>query len=438
MANQFQSVQGNFKKVYGDLSSLLPLGYKIQEKIKFDKMAKIGESYNIAVVLSREGGVTLAGSAGGVTSLNPATAGAVSQALVRSSEILLPSYIPFSVIARSQGAPESAFIKSTSLIVKNNLQSHQDYMESLLLYGQADAGLGYVSYATATYRGVSLTAGAGTINGVTFATGGVDTTNNYILLAPGQFASGIWVGRVGTPICQVATATNAIVGQGKIVAVNSQYGYIKVDFTPVAASSATSHKLCFPGMESASEFVGINKILSNTGSLFGIDAGAYELWKGTQYAVSSVKLTFSVLQDAMAAAVNQGLDGDVVAYCNPRSFAKLVTDQAALRMYDSSYSKSEMSNGSESLTFWGMAGKMEIVPHRYVKEGECYLLHIEDWMRPGSQDIQMKVNGADGELISLLENQTAYRFMTYSDTAVICSAPAKSVLISGINDESAT
>lgn len=438
---QFKSIDGNFKKHYGELGNIIPKGFLGQEAIKMSKQAKVGASYDIALVLTREGGLTLGGSSGGVVTLNSATAGAVSQASVQSYESMLPSYIPFAVMNRGDGGEES-FVKNTSLVVKNNIMSHQDYLESILWYGQSASKLGYVSYATATYRGVSFTNGGGalSLNGSSVTlTAGVNTTSKWILLAPGQFASGSFCARVGTPIQQCVTSSNAIVGSGTITAVDSSMGAVKVSFTPTAASAAGSHYLCFPGMEQSLEAAGVQKILSNTGSLFGIDASIYELWRGTQYDCASTKLTFAHLQAAQARAVNQGLDGDLDFYVNPRSFSTLATDQAALRHYDSSYKSAKGENGFAELEYVGQAGVMKIIPHRYIKEGDAFGMSIKDWMRPGAQEISMKVNGADGDsLISLLENQNAYRFMSYQDSALLCVAPCKSIYMYGINDESAT
>jgi len=94
---------------------------------------------------------------------------------------------------------------------------------------------------------------------------GVNTTSKNILFAPGQFASGIWIGVEGARILQV-DADAAIVASGKITYVDSDLGYLTVDFTPAAASSTTSHRICFEGMEQAKEAVGVNEIIANTGT----------------------------------------------------------------------------------------------------------------------------------------------------------------------------
>lgn len=435
---QVQKFPGIFKKTYKDLKNLLPKGFKGQEKIRFDESAKIGDEYVIGVVLSYEGGGTFAGSDGSLVTFNAATAGSVQQAKVKAYEIDLPSNIPFKMIEASQSS-EAAMAKAPALLVKNNLVSHQHYRETALWYGQSSSGLGNVAYIAngVSYRGVAASAdGDIVLNGVTFVDG-VDTTNKHILIQPGQFAPGVWVGREGTPIQQVATSDDSIVGSGKIVAVNAKYGYITVDFTPVVATSATSHKLVWPGWEEQQEMVGIKKILSNTGTLFNIDASKYGLWKGTQFPAGSKKPNLKLFLDAHAEAVNNGFDGEMITFfVNPKAFAKIAGDEAELRRYNAGVRKAE--NGFDAIEFFGPEGALEIVPYRMIMEGESYGLHLPDWMRPGNSEPAMKVNGMSGELITPLENQNGYRFLSHSDSAVICSAPAKSVYVSGIDIEASS
>jgi len=430
-----------FKKVYGDISNLVPEGYLVQETLKYSPKQKIGESYNEAVVLTNENGWTLGGSAGDVFDINPAIAGTVQQATVPSYVSVLSSVVPWSVLSRSAGGGEVAFIDGTKHIVKNNLNSHMALVEAMALYGQASYGLGTVSYATATYRGVSLTTGTGTVGGVAF-TNGINAASKAIMFQPGQFAAGLWVGKEGAAIKQVLISSGAVVGEGKLVSVDSENGIIYVDFTPTAASAEYDHKLVYDGMDAAKEMVGMNKIMSNTGSLFGISAatsGGYSLWKASTTALSQVLLTFARIQSAAANASNRGgLDQDVLVLVNPRSFANFVNQEAARRQYDSSYSKSEFDNGAEAIKFYYSGGSLTVKGHRYVKEGEAYGMAVDSWVRSGSSQISLKVPGLDKEIIFPLENSSAHAFRSFSDQYVFCRAPARNFFISGINDEASS
>lgn len=430
-----------FKKVYGKIHDLLPEDYELQKDIPFSEKQKVGESWVEAVILTNEVGWTLGGSSMTAFELNPSSAGSVQQATVVPYSTVLSSVVPWGVISRSAGGGEKAFFDGTKHVVKNNLKSHGKLLEILRFYGQATALLGYVSFATATYRGVAFTNGTGTLlingNSVTF-TNGVNTTSNWILFAPGSFAAGIWVGTEGV-VVQEIDASGVIVKEGKMIQVDPLQGAIQVDFTPTAASSTTSHRIGFKGQANASDMIGINNILSSTGTLFGISTSTYSLWKGNVISNLGQKLSLTGIQNAVAQAVARGgLDGDITLYVNPRTWANLIVTESGLRMYDSSYKPGEAENGFEAITFWSQTGKITVKAHRMVKEGEAYGLHLQgDWSRSGSAEISFTVPGIPGEVIFPLQNQAGYAFRSYADQYIFCHAPAKSFIINNINDEAA-
>jgi hypothetical protein len=190
-------------------------------------------------------------------------------------------------------------------------------------------------------------------------------------------------------------------------------------------------------MEGAKEQIGIKKILTTSGSLFGIDNTQYALWKGNSIVLGAVQFTFARLQTGIAAAVNRGgLDGDVMVMVNPRTWGTLITNEASKRVYDKSYSVSEADNGMEAITFYHQAGKAIIKAHRMVKEGDAFALHLPDWTRSGSAEISFTVPGINREIIFPLENQAAMAFRSFSDQYLFNHAPARSIVWSGINDES--
>jgi hypothetical protein len=437
-ANSNASAIDLFKECYGDLSDLTPKDQMLSKDIPFSAKQKVGEKYVEAVVLTHETGFTLSSSTDAFELASP-RAGIVKLAEVTPYLSVLPSIVPWGVMSRSAGGGAKSFFEATKFIVRNNLKSHEKLMEILRFYGQADSLLGRVSYATATYRGVSFTTGTGTltINGssVTF-TNGVNTSSKWILLAPGSFSAGIFVGMEGTKINEV-DSTGAIVATGSLVAVDADQGAIQVDFTPTAASSATSHRICFDGQEGTKDMVGIQKVLStSSGNLFGISSTSYSLWKGINYSVSG-KLTLGKINLAIAQAVNRGgLQGDIKIYCNPRTWGTIATTEAGLRVYDKSYSKSDFENGAESVTFYSQAGKVEVVPHRVVKEGDAFGLFLPSWSRSGSAEVAFSVPGAPtDQLIFPLENQAGYAFRSFSDQYIFCNMPAVNIYFSGINDE---
>ena len=430
-----------FKEVYGDHTDLLPDDNHLAKFMPFSEKDKVGENYNEAVTLTHETGFTLSDSTDAFE-LNPARAGTVKQAQVTPYISVLPSIVPWGVISRSQGGGKKAFFDATKYIVKNNLKSHYKLLEILRLYGRSSKLLGRVSYATATYRGVSFTNGTGTLtlkDGSTLAfTNGVNTTSKAILLAPGNFAAGIWVGMEGVKVNQV-DSTGAIVASGTLVTVNAALGYITVDFTPIAASSTTSHRLCFDGMEASKDMVGVHNILSNTGTLFNIATSGYSLWQGNVVNVNSAKLSMQVFQDGVADMVNRGgMEGDLDIYVNPRSWADIVTAEANLVRHDAHYKPAKVINGFQGAEFHSQNGKAVFHAHRMVMEGDAFALCKPTWTRSGSAEASFQVPGMAQEIIFPLQNQAGYAFRSYADQYIFCHRPADNILFQNINDESSS
>lgn len=433
-----------FKRVYGESHDLVPDDQQLSKDIEWVEGDRVGDDFREDVILGDEVGITLGGSGQDAFEINPAIAGTVKQTSVSPYVMMLPSILPFATISRSLG-DDQAFMRATQFITKNNLKSHERFQETMRFYGQADKLLGYASYFTGTYRGVSFTTGTGTLNSVTF-TNGVNTASKLILLAPGDFASGIWVGRKGVRVAQVDSA-GVVQASGKLVSVQSKFGYIGVDFTPVAPTAATgsgSLRLCFYDQASTGEMVGMYKILgTQTGTLFNIPVANYELFRGNfvNYKASGGqgrKLSLAGLQEAIADGVNGGgLEGDLVAYVNPLNWATVSTTEAGLRVYDKSYSPSKAENGFMDIEYYSQNGKLTIKAHRHVMEGDCFITKRGTWKRSGSAQPGFKVPGIEDELIRPLENQAGFQFKSYSDEYLFTPEPAQNILITGINWESA-
>ncbi len=431
-----QQVVDLFKRVYGDLHNLLPQDFPLAREIPFSEGRKVGDSFVEAFVLANETGWTLAGTGQDAFDLNPAIAGVVKQSSIIPSQVVLTSVIPFAFISRSAGGGEKAFYDGTKHVMQNHIRSHSRLLEAMRLHGQRAAKLGYVSYAPSgtVYRGATYSgSGNVTVGGVAF-TAGINATSKAILLAPGYFAAGLWVGLEGC-VLQQLDSTNAVVASGKLVSVDADNGILYVDFVPVAASGLTSHKIAFEGMEADKEMVGLHKILENSGTLFGISATQYALWKSNKVDLLKKRFSMKALQEGVAQAVNKGgLDKPLMVCVNPRTFSAMTQDEAALRKYDASY-KSAAQNGFETIEYYAANGLNKIVPHRMIMEGDVYGLEIGDWIRSGSAEISFKVPGLDKEVIFPLENQAGYVVRSFSDQFVMCRAPARQIVWTNGNDE---
>lgn len=398
------SLNGFFKETYADkLQELIPDGVKLINKIKFmSKEKQPGNLYHQPVILGMEHGVTFAGSDEDAFNLNPPVAGQVKDAQVKGNPLVMRSLLGYVAASRAALGGQKAFMDATKFLVANMLRSMAKKLEIQILYGQM--GYGIVSTAVTT----------------------------VITMTTASWAPGIWAGAEGMPI-EIRDTTGATSrGDFVISSVDMDARTITLSSSAAAAGVTGTDVIWHKGAY-GNEFPGIHKILTtSSGTLFNINVGTYNLFRGNEYSASSAALSFNKLNLAAARAVEKGLDSSLYCLVNPRAWANMLNDQAALRRYDGSYSSAKGELGSKSIKFHAQNGELEIEPSIYVKEGFAYMLSVDDWVRIGSSDMTFKRPGQGDEFFRDLENSAAYELRLYSDQAIFCSAPGKNVLIKDI------
>lgn len=401
-ANTLTTMNGFFKETYAEkLKELIPDGVKLLNKIKFmSKDKQPGNLYHQPVILGMEHGVTFAGADEDAFNLNPAVAGVIKDAQVKGTQLVLRSLLGYASASRAALGGKQAFMDATKFLVMNMLRSVTKKLEIELLYGQ----MGYATVASQTGLVITITTA--------------------------EWAPGIWAGAEGMPIEIRDSAGTVSRGSATVTAVDMDARTVTVNAMP---SGTTGTDVIWHQGAYGNEFAGIHKILTtSSGSLFNINVASYNLFKGNTYSASSGALSFSKLNLGASRAVEKGLDGKLLVLVNPRTWANLLSDQAALRKYDASYSSAKAENGSQSLKFHSQNGEMEIEASIYVKEGYAYMLSLEEWTRVGSSDVTFKRPGKGDEFFRDVENSAAYELRLYTDQAVFCTAPGKNVLISAI------
>lgn len=397
------TLNGLFKEAYADkLENLIPEGLKLYKMIDFlPKEKQPGNLYHQPVILGHEHGVTFASSDDDAFNLNAPVAGQIKDAQVRGNPVVLRSVLGYTAASRAAQGGAKAFMDATKFLVANMLRSITKKLEIELLYGQ----MGYASVASVS----------GAVMTITTA----------------EWAPGIWAGAEQMPIEIRDAAGTTVRGQATVASVDLVARTVTVDLMPagVAGTDVIWHKGAY-----GNEFAGVHKILTNSGTLFNISASAYSLWSGNTYSAMSASLSIAKIERAIALAVAKGLDSDVVVMVNPKTWADLLSEQTALRRFDSSY-KSDMTEvGSKSIKFYGQNGMISIEPSIYCKEGYAYVLAIQEFARVGSTDVTFKRPGMEGNFFRELENSAGVELRCFSDMALFCSAPGKQVLISAITN----
>lgn len=411
--NTVASLNGLFRTVYADkLLDLVPDFAILQKRIGFTGADKeTGSFYAQPVNLSHEAGFTYAGTAGGVSALSAAINGVMKEAQVYGSEMVLRSQISYTALSRASSKGPKAFKRASAWKIEDMNNSMRKRQEIAMLYGQAS--IGEVA----------------------------SVASDVITVTAGSWAGGIWGGAEGAKIQAFTDNTTSATQHGltagmTIVSVDSDARTLTMTASDTTTNTnvAAGDMLYFKSARTAdafNEMAGLKKIITNSGTLFNISASTYSLWKGTT-ASSVGQISFQKIQDAVSKAVNKGLMEDCIVLLSPKAWAVLNSDAAALRVFDSSFSVGKSENGSGGLVFHSTNGKLEILSHPLVKDGDAFIVPPESLLRIGSVDLAFDVPGFEEQFFRLVNDYTAVELQCMSDQAIFIERPAHTVYMSGL------
>ena len=414
--NTVETLNGYFKETYADkIKDLVPDGVKLLKLIDFNSAEKTpGNLYHQPLDLGLEHGVTYGGAGGDAFALNASIASSHADAQVRGCEMVLVSAISVGAASRSASS-KGAFEQITKRKVQNMLKSIHVRLEVQLLYGQV---------GIAKVEAIST---------------------NDITICDAEWAPGIWVGATNMAI-EIRSQAGTLRGTCNVLEVNMDTKVITVDAAPVGVTgnvdseNSAADVIWYKGAYNK-EFAGLHKMITNTGTLFNVDASQFQLFKGNTINVGTSEsakafISFEKIEEAIARAMEKGLDEqDVVCLVHPKHWTKLMTDLAAKRVYDSSYTDKEFKQGAKSLKFASQVGEIEIVSSLYVKEGFSYIFSPEDLERIGSSEVTFEMPGMEGKFFKLLESANGYEMRLYTDQALFSPSIGKMSLLKYIKAE---
>jgi len=421
MATSTTDLSGLFKQAYADdLIDLVPEASIIRKNVDFvSKTEKLGDAYNQPVIVAQEHGVSFAGPNAGAFALNPTITMKTQNAVVGGSQILLRSALDYESAAKASSSV-NAFRDATQLQVENMLESINKYLEIVLLYGQSSTGLGTIASVT-----------------------GVDGTDMTLVFNAGQWAAGIWSGfengqidyLKADGITKVNTVGGLTVTSVDVVNKTLTVSGAAADITAVESWINTPHADGIVRIYGATgnEMAGIDKILTNTGTLFNISATTYALWRANTYSVGG-NLTQAVINKAIGAAQARGLAEDVDLMVSPLTWGYLNNDAAANRRYQGA-DMVKVDTGAKVIEYHSQNGTIRIHSHIFCKEGDAFLLPFERAKRIGAQDVSFKIPGSqEGEIFRQLTDQAGFEFRVYTNQALIIETPAKCVKLYGVTN----
>lgn len=419
--NSTTTLDGLFKIVYGEGPiNAIPECSILQKKIPFKSVDRIGKSYNFPVILTSEAGVTYIAAGGGSTTLVDSVAATLKEASVDANQIIVRGQMDYEAAAKAIDGGKAAFKNASELMVENLLETASQRLEIAMLYGQSATGLGTIDSSANT-----------------------DTTHTVVTMLATGWAPGVWSGKEGASLAAwkvsddtAAATTNSFI----ITAIDFATRKITVSGTATTGIGELDTSLSsgdcyftFKGAKTGTttwvEPVGIDKIITNTGSLFGISATTYSLWGGSTFSFGSAAVTVAKILNMVGMAVSKGgLMEEADVLLSPKSYMNLAGTITDLRRQNEGQSESTGIGGFENIALMGPNGKLNLVVHPMIKEGECFAGPFSKrFKRIGSSEFSFETPGRKGEIFLHVPDKNSYELRIYGAQAIVCTTPAKFV-----------
>lgn len=422
MAVDTSALDGFFKVRYADkMENLVPAFAKAAKVIPFKTGEKAGLNYQFPVRLRRSMGITWAGGAdyGTAFALNAPVSGVMKNATLTGTEFVLTEYLSYGAISKATSTIE-AFGSAFDETVTDMATAAAFAREMALLYGGGNIG---------------------TVGSITYP----NATTGLIIISAATWAPGLWVQMEGALLDGYNGSTkendSSATAAYTVTNVNTDTRAITVTGEATDIAALTANDVLIPYGAYGKWFAGIDTITTNTGSLFGIDAATYGLWKSSTYAAGGVALTMAKITAAAAKVTTKGGMRDLTAFVSTFTWSDLNSDLAALKRVTSSV-KGGIDQGTEgedgNITYYGPNGSIKICPHPMVKAGEAFLIDPRTWKRIGSSDVTFGLPGAppgqQPNFFSELPSNAGVSLRCYWDQSLINSKPASACKITGITN----
>lgn len=425
------SLESLYKVAYAKgVIDAVPVESKLQDEIPFvSSDLQNGKHYEQPVILTQEQGFTYSLDTQSAYDLNDSIGMAMQSAVVPGADIVLSSTVGYNQAARASHSATS-FKSVMGTKFENMIKSSKKRIDIAILYGNDHI-------AQAAAQAVVI----------------ADSMLPMIIDAD-EWATGIWAGSENAQVVFTRASDNTAIDSLRSFTVaevdpdaRTVYFSAGTQGTPgtlttlETAIEAAALNVHFYGSCSGSagsfayaEMAGLKKIITNTGSLFGIDAGTYDLWRGNVATVSG-QLTMAKTLSALSKPVGRGLDSDVLMYVNPDTWADLASNLAALRRFDGSYSKSKNSNGSKEIEYFSQNGMIKIIPYNIVKAGDAFIFPKDNVIRIGARELSLNdPTRATEEIFFTIPGKAGVGLRSYTNQAVFVETPAQCLYITGFTN----
>ena len=382
------TIASRFKAQYNkEISQIVPMTADILRAVKFKDDLSLGENANFDVQLSMELGFS---QGTGNATLNGAISQATAKATVTGYSLVLQSQVSYDAITRAKSSQKAfaSFADSKFIPMVDSFRMREEYHA---LLGR-DQGLGKV---TANSSGV------------------LTISEDTWIPALASSLVGAVINAFDAKLTAIAASGAQHNGDLTVTAVSLTNRTITVSGTNAAV--VANDYLYFKGDYTLTSRIGLLSIAQNSGTLFGISAATYPLWRGNTYDLGTSNITLGKILKAASLAGDKGCAGKNLTCSVPvGAFQSLVSDEAALVQYGANKTKTA-ENGFEYIKFYGATGLIEVKPHLFMPQGKALIWCPEYTYVIGSQEATAQI-AKDGDMVFDLESSMAKEMRMYSDT----------------------
>ena len=385
------TIASRLKEVYPEgITQLVPSSnVLVGGKMKFRKDLVQGEVVRFDVQLAGEQGFSM--GSGEVT-----LAGAVTQTSAKCEvtgySIILQTNVSYDAISRAKTSKQAFATFNNSKYIPS-AESFRTRQEIIAMHGR---------------QGLGTSAGA--------------IAGQVITITPGTWCSALWMTLKGATV----EAWTAVAGSGSQHELDITVGAISIANKTVTvagtATTVTTGDILFLKHQRSAGPYGLRDIAVNAGTLYGIDAATYELWKANAYDVGTSALTLGKISLGSAMAADKGCAEKLTCLVPNKAFQSLVNDQSSLREYGASYTPAKFENGAESIVMHGATGAIEILPYMFAMEGEAIMFPERYTYLIGSEEMTNQI-GQTGDVYFDLESVSSKQMRFYSDWTVMVEKP---------------
>ncbi len=410
MANTLISLNTTFKYVQDKkLRDLKPNSSIIYNMAPFDEANAVGRQYLCPIVLSYELGFTFGD--GTAFAYNDDVAGVYAELAIDPNPVVLKSRLSIEAADRMNRS-EKSLLDHMTLRGGQMKASLLKMAEIEMLHGRT---------------GVGVISGNPAVNTVPAP----DEAD--IIFTAASWAPGVWGGMEGAKL-EVRSGATKINANGDLtlVAVNFDTKTITVsgDNTDLT-DLADGYLVFFKGAYANGQY-GIKYQLDTAGSVFGVSNSTYALRKSPEVTVSGALTMKAVLDGRAKAVAKAGLDEDCVLLVSSATFENLNVDLGALASIDQRYSEKEQAAGTQGVVYHGQGGKIRVVAHPMMMEGDAFMLPERGMKKIGSTDITFKDIDGSEEAWKHLEGYHAYQLTGRFSFQVLIYEPGTCVYFKSI------